>query len=329
MNNRFVKIAIHLVVIVMIFILPEIVMSGDKPMHHHDGFNWVPYIKVGIFVVVFYLEYLLMSPSTSRTKLIAGSCVIFVAGVICLYLMFENHHPAEGPHHPPRAIPVIIRDCAMLLLTMSLSVAMRLSERVRLVEESHREEELKQLKSQLNPHFLLNSLNTVYALTEIDPPGAREAVHRLSALLRYALYEADSPTVKLGREVAFINDYVRLMQMRLGESVTVKIVEDIAPGMENVVIASMLFVTLVENAFKHGSTGYPDAYVSIRISANAHGEVECDVANSVSGTENAAGNGGMGLENLRRRLRLIYGDKARLEISSQPAIFVAQMRIEL
>lgn len=324
MNDRLARIAIHIVVILMIFILPEVVMTGSRPLH--GDFRWFPYIKVAIYVVVFYLEYFLVSPSVSRMRLAVCSALILVAASAGLYVLFDSFHHL-APRRPP-VNHVIIRDIAMLLLTMALSVAMRLSERVRKIEESHREEELKQLKSQLNPHFLFNSLNTVYALTEIDPPLAREAVHRLSALLRYALYEADSTTVKLGREVAFINDYVRLMQMRLGDSVRVSIVEDIAAGMEDIGIASMIFITLVENAFKHGGAGDAEAYISIKISVDTSGNIECDVANSVSPRESGVHRGGMGLENLRRRLRLIYGDKARLEISSQPAIFVAQMRIE-
>lgn len=326
MNNRLSRIMIHLVVVVMIFILPEVVMIGNRPFDVGCT-RWIPYLKVSVFVLVFYVEYFLAGPGMSRARFVLGSCAMLIIGGTVFYIMSEymGHFTQR---HPP-VINIVIRDGVMLLLTMGLSVAMRLSERVRKIEETHREEELKHLKSQLNPHFLFNSLNTVYALTEIDPPLARDAVHRLSALLRYALYEADNPTVKLGREVAFVRDYVRLMQMRLGEGVNVSIAEEVAAGMENAEIASMLFITLVENAFKHGNAGTTGSYVTIRISASERGEVECDVANSVADDRDAEGRGGMGLENLRRRLRLIYGSRARLEISSQPAIFVAQMRIQL
>lgn len=325
MNKVAVRFAVHAVVILMIFILPEVVLFGSRPAN--DVFRWVPYAKVAVFVAVFYMEYLLLGISPSRLRFVIGSVVILCAGVLGMYMLFDYVGQVIGRHVP--ALHAVIRDIVMLVLTMGLSVAMRLSERMGQIEATHKEEELKQLKSQLNPHFLFNSLNTVYALTEIDPPAAREAVHRLSALLRYALYEADSTTVKLGREVAFIKDYVRLMQMRMGDSITVSMVIEIDSEMEDKEIASMLFVTLVENAFKHGGPGTSGSYVSIRINASLSGNVECDVANSVSAGTAGSKRGGVGLENLRRRLGLIYGDRASLEISSQPAIFVAQMKIEI
>lgn len=327
MSDRVSRILIHVVVLVIIFILPEAVMMGRVNPPGPD-FKWFPYLKVGIFVAVFYIEYYLTGRSLSRAGRVIGSGFLLVAGVVALYFL-GYYASINSPHHPP-LLHIVLRDVAMLLLIMSLSLAMRLTERMRKIEETHRVEELQQLKSQLNPHFLFNSLNTVYALTEIDPPQAREAVHRLSALLRYALYEADSPTVKLGREIAFIKDYVGLMQMRLGDGVKVMVTAEISPGMENVDIASMLFVTLVENAFKHGNPGSAGAYISILVSADEAGHLECSVANTVDGSEgDTVRKGGVGLENLRRRLRLIYGDRARLEISSEPAIFVAQMRIDL
>ncbi len=326
MSDRVSRILVHVVVLVIIFILPEAVRVGAGTPPGFD-FKWFPYLKVGIFVAVFYMEYYLMGCSASKLFIAIGSGVLLSAGVAALYLIGYKAS-LHLFHHPP-LLHVVIRDTAMLLLIMSLSLAMRLTERMRKIEEIHRAEELKQLKSQLNPHFLFNSLNTVYALTEIDPPMAREAVHRLSALLRYALYEADSPTVKLGREITFIKDYVRLMQMRLGDGVNVTVTSEVAPEMENVEIASMLFVTLVENAFKHGNLGSPGAFVSILVSADGKGHLECRVTNSVSDNENDNKKGGVRLDNLRRRLRLIYGDSARLDISSEPIIFVARLRINL
>lgn len=324
MNEKVSKVVIHLVVIVMIFILPEVVASGSVPRHIHLG--WMPYIKVAIFLAVFYLEYMLMRPVVSKTARLAGTLCLLAGGWGALYVLMSYVHRVAG--WPPPHIPMMIRDLAFLMLTAGLSVAVSLTERLRKVEEIHRREELKQLKSQLNPHFLFNSLNTVYALTEVDPEEAKKAVHRLSTLLRYALYEADSSTVKLKREVAFVADYVGLMQARLGSTVNVSLTMDIDPVMEEAQIAPMMFVTLVENAFKHGGGGTAGSYVAIRITASASGDVECDVANSIAEEDNKK-SGGVGLDNLRRRLALIYGKRGRLEISHENSIFVAQLRIKV
>lgn len=324
MNEKVSKVVIHLVVIVMIFILPEVVASGSAPRNLHLG--WMPYAKVAVFVAVFYLEYMLMRPAVSKGARLAGTFCLVAVGWGVLYVLMSYADSVTARPHPHT--PIMIRDLAMLMLIVGLSVAVSLSERLRNIEETHRREELKQLKSQLNPHFLFNSLNTVYALTEVDPEEAKKAVHSLSTLLRYALYEADSPTVKLRREVAFVEDYVGLMQTRLGSTVNVSLTVEIDPVMDEAEIAPMMFVTLVENAFKHGGQGEAGSYVAIRITASASGDVECDVANSIA-VDDRKSSGGVGLENLRRRLSLIYGKMGRLEISHENSIFVAQLRIKV
>lgn len=134
--------------------------------------------------------------------------------------------------------------------------------------------------------------------------------------------------MKLRREVAFVEDYVGLMQTRLGSTVNVSLTVEIDPVMDEAEIAPMMFLTLVENAFKHGGQGEAGSYVAIRITTSASGDVECDVANSIA-VDDRKNSGGVGLENLRRRLSLIYGKMGRLEISHENSIFVAQLRIKV
>ena len=117
------------------------------------------------------------------------------------------------------------------------------------IEKANAEAELSALKSQVNPHFLFNTLNNIYSLIQIDQDKAQEAVHDLSGLMRHVLYESDRPMVSLKSEVGFIKDYVKLMSMRCPSDVKldVSLPED---GSE-LEIAPMLFLPLVENAFKH------------------------------------------------------------------------------
>ena len=322
---------IHVVVIGMIFILPEVLATTDHSHHKPDIFRWIPYAKAALFVVIFYMEYWLLRARRKLGWQIAGTAAVVILGSMGLYLL----HLYVGLHYnfKPRSLsPMMMREAAMVMLTAGLGIAMRLSERMRMIKESQRREELKQLKSQLNPHFLFNSLNTVYVLTEVDPHGAREAVHNLSTLLRYALYEADAPTVALKREITFITDYVGLMRARLGESLKVIFSTDIEPGMENTPIAPMMFVVLVENAFKYSDKGCPGAFVSINIALHSDKVLECVVNNSFDPTDTSEKSrsvhpGGVGLENLRRRLALIYGSRASLRTSAENNIFNAHLKI--
>ena len=328
-RERITQIANHLCVIVMIFILPEAVVSSNDP---RGPMLFVPYVKVSVFVAVFYLEYFLVRWRTSMSVKVAGSLVIALAGSAALYmLLFSQLPPRHEPHGNPALTPMAMRDFVMVSLIVGLSIAVALGERMRKAEMSRKAEELKQLKSQLNPHFLFNSLNTVYALTEVDPQGAREAVHNLSTLLRYALYEADAPMVKLKREINFITDYVSLMQARLCGSTTIDYTVDVSAQAATRLIAPMLFVVIVENAFKYGDKSYDKSYVTIHLTSsdNDGGWVDCVVENTFDPTDEHTKHGGVGLENLRRRLSLIYGAKASLHTESSNSVFKARLKIKL
>ena len=130
------------------------------------------------------------------------------------------------------------------------------------LEKGRVEAELKSLKNQLNPHFLFNTLNNIYSLIAFNPETAQHAVHDLSRLLRYILYENNQNRVPLAKEIEFIDNYIALMKIRLPQEV---IVETEIYAERNVEIAPLLFITLVENAFKHGNLlKIPDACIQIR-----------------------------------------------------------------
>lgn len=139
MNEKVSKVVIHLVVIVMIFILPEVVASGSAPRNLHLG--WMPYVKVAVFVAVFYLEYMLMRPAVSKEARIAGTVCLVAVGWGALYMLMSYADRVTARPHPHT--PIMIRDLAMLMLIVGLSVAVSLSERLRNIEETHRREELK------------------------------------------------------------------------------------------------------------------------------------------------------------------------------------------
>ena len=208
----------------------------------------------------------------------------------------------------------ILRDAVMIVLTVALAVALWFTDRWLALERrrkdlvaERRESELKNLKSQLNPHFLFNTLNSIYALIEVSPDEARDAVHRLSQLLRYVLYE-DRDKVALSREVEFVRNYISLMELRLGSDVETDI--DIA-GHEDIMIAPLLFIVPVENAFKHGNTADRNDRICISVKADDN-KVECRTVNRFRADTVVDKGGGIGIANLRRRLHLIYGDRASL-----------------
>lgn len=306
------------------------------------------YAKTGVMILVFYLNFFFIVPrllgrSGSWWKFIAVNLVI-IAGACALMFWIDNitwrssGHRHRGPEHEPEhwqmmiaSLSRILRDSASLVLTVSLAVVIKFSDkwvdlerRQRALREAARESELENLRSQLNPHFLFNTLNTIYSLINIDPDEAAKAVHELSGLLRYVTYQ-NPDRVPVEREIEFVENYVELMKLRMGSRPVALHVErscsrDIAP---------LLFVGIVENAFKHGNTPNPADPIDIFINVDS-GATVCRTVNHVDVSGVASDTpGGVGLVNLRRRLELLYGDRARVDIATSPdGIYTVTLTIE-
>lgn len=331
------KFITHLIVISMLFLVPEFVMnytmSSGRGGGGGGGMQWVMYAKSVIFIAVFYIDYYFvisrtLTPNVKVWRFIFYNLLILVGALGLSYLIWyllaylprlEEVVPHHHKHNPDKFrmmfVSSMVRDGAMIILTMGLAVALRLSDRWAAMErhqrdmaDEQRQSELRNLKSQLNPHFLFNTLNSIYALIEISPNEAQQAVHELSQMLRYMLYESPT-TVSLKQETDFTRNYISLMELRFQPG-TVNFNCDIA-AMENTSIAPLLFISLIENAFKHGNTGKGKDLIDISITAE-DGIVRCMTRNTFDSSTKVDRQGGIGIANLRRRLVLIYGDKASL-----------------
>ena len=173
------------------------------------------------------------------------------------------------------------------------------------LEKSRAEAELQNLKSQLNPHFLFNTLNNIYSLIAFSPERAQEAVHDLSRLLRYVLYDSSQPMVPLEKELDFIRNYVELMRIRLPEHV--KLTTDISAATPETQVAPLLFISLIENAFKHGVSHNKPSFIDLKIHQEGT-RIVCSIRNSHFPKDNGQdkSGSGIGLQNLSRRLELLY-----------------------
>lgn len=190
----------------------------------------------------------------------------------------------------------------------------RLRERL---DQQRTEAELAMLKAQINPHFFFNTLNNIYSLTLIDGERARAALHRLSRMMRYVLYDTASGHARLSQEVAFIQDYITLMQLRLTDRVQV-VFEHPEPVRE-VLVAPMMLLPFVENAFKHGVAATAPSRIYIGLRQPAADELAIVVRNTLfpaSGTD-LAGSNGIGLANTRRRLDLLYPGRYTLQVNEK------------
>ena len=195
------------------------------------------------------------------------------------------------------------------------------------LEHSRTQAELQNLKSQLNPHFLFNTLNNIYSLIQIDADRAQQAVHDLSRMLRYVLYESSCPTVPLAAEVEFLRDYIELMRIRLPRHVEVGVSLPEEPSPTPV--APLLFISLIENAFKHGTSNDRPSFIRIDIHER-DGELVCRIRNSCfPKTVSDRSGSGIGLKNLSKRLEMIYPQRHTFEYGERGGTYTASLRIKL
>jgi len=181
------------------------------------------------------------------------------------------------------------------------------------LEKQKLESELSFLKAQINPHFFFNTLNNIYALTQLDSEKAGVAIHRLSRMMRYVLYDTLQDKVTLSQEVAFLTDYVDLMKLRLTDKVELQI--DISSPISEATIAPMLFLPFVENAFKHGTSATDVSKIKIELKQR-NNEIHLSVTNTLfAEKKHSLEEGyGIGLINTRRRLDILYPNRYELVI---------------
>ena len=325
------EIFIHLGGWIILFSIPFFFMEKG-----HLGFqmNWGMYqhhcVTMVLFLVVFYINYFLLVPkflfSTDKTSffVINVGMILAMGFLLQWWNMFDMPPPEvmrrkflDHPHHRPtlvsRHLIFFVRDLMLLMLSIGLSVAIKMGLRFAELENARREAdkvrmeaELSNLRNQLNPHFLLNTLNNIYALIDFNKNKAQKAVIDLSKLLRYVLYENQDTYVLLEREVEFLKNYIELMRIRLTDQVEVTTGFSVPRGSKTK-IAPLIFISLIENAFKHGVLPNAPSVISVFIGETAEGLVVCDIRNSYSPKDESDKSGsGIGLEQVHRRLDLLY-----------------------
>lgn len=337
-RRKVVIFVIHLLCLVILFVLPEVLFNYGRPDSH---FSVMAYAKASVFVLAFYIEYYIIIPVSFARKnkivcFVGYSILLVVAGELVLFLIIswaKVHMPMGNPPGPQQffvhQVSMVIKDVGMMILTMALAVALKITDNWLKIEARSREEEtvrkkqeLDGLRNQLNPHFLFNTLNSIYALIDISPSRAQGAVHELSKLLRHVLY--DNPAfVSLASEAEFIENYVKLQRLRLPDSARIELDINIS-GFTDAQVPSMLFVTLIENVFKHADFTMP-----AKISLNVEDNCAIFVTENTTRNNSASPSSGIGLDNLTRRLDLLYGKDAYFNADTHGGRFITHLVVPL
>lgn len=301
-------------------------------MNHGNGVELLQFLMLSVspllLMVVFYANYLWLTPhlfvkGEKRYYWLVNIVLCVGLGAeLHFWMSFAHDYFYQGEPRPAlnvwQTVLFILRDifnmaiAAAIATTIQLSMRWNQSEKARQEAEVARADaELSNLRNQINPHFLLNTLNNIYALTAIDSERAQEAIQQLSKLLRHMLYENQQQEVALSEEVQFLENYVSLMRIRLPQSVDVTFTSH--SSLVTSKVAPLLFISLVENAFKHGISPTEPSFVHISIEADEH-QVVCDIQNSnhPKTAQDRSGHG-IGLQQVQRRLDLAYPGRYQWE----------------
>lgn len=316
MNKRL-KIFLHIAFWTYMFI---------SPLAYTRGMGMLAYlvncVSPLLTMVVFYADYHWLTykyfvAGKQRYFLMINAVMVVSLGLATHYWMdyaqvlFQPNPALRMEFSTLENVLYTLRDIINLIIFATAATCIALSQQWywadqarNRAEAARTDAELSNLRNQINPHFLLNTLNNIYALTAFDAPKAQSAIQELSKMMRHILYDYQQPTVSLQDEVEFLKNYVRLMKIRLPESV--EIVFEPHVTQPNVSIAPMIFISLVENAFKHGVSPTEPSFIHISIFADEQ-NIICDIRNSnhpKSATDDSGH--GIGLRQVERRLELAY-----------------------
>jgi hypothetical protein len=329
------------------FLMMPVIFSpdfmGDRPLFSIPPFkrDLMAYVMLLAF---FYLNFYVLVPRFyfTRKYLIFGlsvlACFLFIA--IVPDMLFEQEafragmHNGPPPGHfrpPPHRFPILREIYHYLfpfLIVLVLSLLFCVYSRWRLAEKERANAELSYLKAQINPHFLFNTLNTIYSLAIKNSPNTAEAVLKLSGMMRYVLTEGNNQFVPLEKEIGYISDYIELQRIRVQRSV--RLSYQVSGGFTGRRIAPILLIPFIENAFKYGVNAEENSAIDIRITTEGdvlHLAVE---NNKVSlGSTLKEPKSGLGIENTRERLQLLYPGAHTLEIEDGKEKFKVNLTLAL
>lgn len=223
---------------------------------------------------------------------------------------------------------VVIMDIVIVGLAIGIRYVMRVNRmemQLQEVKQKNAEAELAWLRNQLNPHFLFNALNNISSLTQIDADAAQDSIAQLSDLLRYAMYDTRNERVPLIKDVEFMKNYIAMMKLRCSEKTTVTAAFNIDnPDTE---IPPMLFISLIENAFKHGVSNSHDSFVDINLTEKNNVITFVCRNSDFHKTDKDRSGKGVGIDNTRRRLELFFGDKFVWNQNSEADVYMTEIRV--
>lgn len=333
-------IASHAFVWVLLLVIPYV--TTDQIFNSLDPASEIKYLLLcfilsSVLIAFFYFNYFFLIPKYLHTKkywlyfsflLMSIASVFLFLGSLFFFSDFNPEALAKKNPAIEKIIPVIIINAISLwLLSIVSSILWTFHNRLERTEKERLSSQVASLKAQINPHFLFNTLNSIYATAMDTSPQTADMVDKLSEMMRYTMKDTQQDFVLLEDEINYVNNFIELQKLRLHRRVKLEY-----HTLENVPyfqIAPMLLIPFVENAFKHGVNSEQKSHIKIEISINKM-EFRLSVINTkVNVQHDISERSGLGIENTKRRLDLIYPAKHLLVIQDTEKEFSVSLHINL
>ena len=340
-NYRDYKLNTHIELIIMMFIFLVLFLLPVLFTRVQGEISWLHVFKIwkdhSLLIPVFVINHWLLIPKQLHQKHYIAyfiSIVLLISLVVVSYYYYDEVLHAkvkiETDTNRPTPIPPYAELLMYAVLIVGVDAGLLFSkkwheteEKKHILERKNSDMQLEILRNQISPHFFMNTLNNIYALIGIDTPKAREAVMKLSKLMRYMLYGNEDGRVKLSKEFEFIQSYVDLMRLRFADESVIKL--SLPEKYDDVRIPALLFISYIENAFKYGASYENEC--RIRISFAVENGFICFHCQNIKQPVANAEKGGLGLENSKSRLDLLFGNNYTLKINSNTEVFSVDLKI--
>lgn len=294
------------------------------------------FVAASWMIAIFYVFYLFLFPRYFKPKQYFNFLLLSIAVVLtlplCFHLTFESLHLIFRGNFDGISLPGYLGGIVATIFIGGLGSLFRIiidwftnaQEKSELDTQNFRSE-LKLLKYQLNPHFLFNTLNNIDSLIQENNQNASLALNKLSGIMRYMIYDSEKEKVSLKDELTYIENYISLQKLRFTDEN--KISFNITGNTDNVQIAPMLFITFVENAFKHSSLKKAGNNISIKLDVLGN-QINFSCINSLpSSPAEKDDTSGIGLELIKKRLELIYSKAYELKLDETEESFAVYLKI--
>lgn len=320
---------LYVLVWAVIILVPVLNSQMMSEMHVNLENVLIAWRQIAPYFVIFVIHNSILAPRLMLRHKYVTYLICDLALIIAVFWLvdiYETHLSVQlQPHDDPDAFEAY-RKASFSNLEMYWSVllgffmtgantgikliyqSMRDEQQMEELKRENLEAEMDYLKYQINPHFVMNTLNNIHALIDIDSEYAKNAVIELSKMMRYVLYDSGSKNISLNKDIQFVQNYIGLMRIRYTDAIDIQ-VEYPQNLPSQVSIPPLLLIVFVENAFKHGVSYSRPSFIHIRIDY-ADNSVTSVISNSLHASSADKHNTGIGLENVRKRLSLIYGPKS-------------------